>query len=425
MKSLLWFSPVLPARTDIANYSARIGPFIAKQAPFVMVTPGGGECMPGVTCEPLESFTPQRLNRAGQCVYNVGNNPKFHLGILDVASRHPGIIILHDRALQDLFAGRFDHSNCSYEGSRYLEVMNRWYGRRGEEAAREVLSSAVSPAEIAGDFPLFEEAVQGAMGVVTHNPDMCDELANRFPGLPVLNLPLPYPLKQSTAQSIHSRKPTGPIHLLVFGFLNPNRRVVQILEAMASTPYSDMFQLDIAGEVNNFPEIESAVHELGLADRVTIHGFLPDDSLDALIARSHMVLNLRNPSMGEASGSQLRIWSNCAPSVVTDSGWYARIPMGTAVKVSAEAEASDLRDLLKGLAEGAVDLDAIAQAGRRQLAKHDPGDYAAALLEWMDAGQSAMIRYWAEDAAIEAVARGYANVLPPRFVPTMPARLLD
>lgn len=45
-----------------------------------------------------------------------------------------------------------------------------------------------------------------------------------------------------------------------------------------------------------------------------------------MLAHSDMALNIRYPSMEEASFSQLRIWEHALPAIVTRVGWYATLP---------------------------------------------------------------------------------------------------
>lgn len=414
MSGLLWFSPKPPARTDIANYSARVVPALANHLALDWLDPAEPQGQ--------AAHDPRFRNRAGLSCHNIGNNPQFHGAILQIAQVHPGVVILHDRCLQDLcFAVPSDHGQG---GNPYRAAMVRWYGRAGAAAADAALSGAVTPAELGTDFPLFEEAVAGALAVVTHNPAVADEIAERFPGLPVLALPLPFPVRSRAGPAYMPPAADEPIRLVAFGFLNRNRRLVQIIEAWARSPARGRFRLDLAGELHNAGEVAAALEQSGLDPQVTIHGFLPEPELDRLIAGAHLVFNLRNPSMGEASGSQLRIWANGVPSAVTATGWYATLPPDAALPISADDEAGDLAALFAGLAAGTIDLNRLAERSRQALQAHDPDAYAARLAAWITTGQGDFMAAWAERALIEAAARGHAAALPARIIPRLPARLI-
>lgn len=427
MNRVFWFSPVPPARTDIAQYSLRVVPHLVPLIDLDVVGPdierpdSGDGVAEILQWRPAGTLTMRDLNASHLCVYNIGNNPVFHSQIMRTGLQHPGIVVLHDRSLQDLCYATLDEKDGD---GLYQTVMSRWYGRAGREAARAVLAGDVPISDLAQDFPLFEVALQGALGVVTHNPDIAAEVADRLPGLPIITLHLPYESATTHAAGVPALRPDRPIRLVMFGYLNPNRRLCEFLRAWALSPWRERFELDLAGELNNRPEVQATIAETGLGGQIRVHGFLPDDQLDALIAGAHLVLNLRNPTMGEASGSQLRIWANGAASVVSDTGWYRRLPEGSALRVTTEREHSDLLLLLADLAERRIDLNAIARRGGACLTASDPRTYAATLAEWLESEREAMFARWADTAQIEAIAQTYARCTPSRFIPKLPDRLL-
>ncbi len=57
-----------------------------------------------------------------------------------------------------------------------------------------------------------------------------------------------------------------------------------------------------------------------------IRGFAPLAEMERLIAAADIGINLRNPTMGENSGSLLRMLSYGQPVIVSDSGSYREIP---------------------------------------------------------------------------------------------------
>lgn len=425
MKQSFWFSPVPPSRTDIAQYSARVVPHLAGHIDLRVLHPEGTPADPGLGTQPMTGLSPRMLNTSWISLYNIGNNPVFHGAILHQAMRHPGIVILHDRSLQDLCHEILGAGPRDGEATgAYLAAMSHWYGRTGREAARAVLAGDAPVSAMAKAFPLYEVALQGALGAVTHNSEVAEEIAERFPGLPVATLPLPFSLVAPRPVDIAPLSPGRPIRLVMFGYLNPNRRLCEVIRAWAQSPWKHRFELDLAGEVNNWPEARAIIAEAGLTEQVRNLGFLPEDRLDALIQEAHLVLNLRNPTMGEASGSQLRIWANGAASVVSDAGWYGRLPADSVLRITTDNEQDDLLALLDGLAQGRIDLAAVGLRGTECLAASDPAAYAASLLQWLQENRPAMFTRWAEAALIEATARTYASCTPPRLMPRLPKRML-
>jgi tRNA (mo5U34)-methyltransferase len=124
---------------------------------------------------------------------------------------------------------------------------------------------------------------------------------------------------------------------------------------------------------------------------VTLHGFVPDAELDRALDAAQMALNLRYPTKGEASYSQLRIWSHSLPSLVTRIGWYAEQPADTVSFVRPHFMVQDICTHLRAFAAGP---GAYLESGRRGyeylVERHSPRRYAAKIVEI--AGQSAAYR---------------------------------
>jgi hypothetical protein len=107
-------------------------------------------------------------------------------------------------------------------------------------------------------------------------------------------------------------------------------------------------------------------------------------SLDEAVAASDMVFNLRYPTIGEASGTQLRIWNNAAPSVVTDDGWFSSLADDTVLKIAPGSEIAGVGLILDRLAVDRRCYDALGARGRATLIEsHSPVDYSIAVLDFL------------------------------------------
>jgi glycosyltransferase involved in cell wall biosynthesis len=198
----------------------------------------------------------------------------------------------------------------------------------------------------------------------------------------VLQLELPY-----AAGSAPTPCPwDGTLRLVIFGYLAANRRLDAILDAIASFPQRDRLRLDILGQLQDPEATEQRIRELGLAPLVTMRGYVPERELDELLERSHLALNLRYPTMGEASGSQLRLWSRGLPSVVSRTGWYAELPADAVWFVDPLNEIGDLHRHFSAALSNPDVLRTMGEAGRRHLEQqHAPAAYAEALRDGLPA----------------------------------------
>jgi glycosyltransferase involved in cell wall biosynthesis len=157
------------------------------------------------------------------------------------------------------------------------------------------------------------------------------------------------------------------------------------------------------------------ITQYSLEDLVTIHGFVPADELTNALSRSDLALNLRDPTMGEASASQLRIWQHQLPSLVTDTGWYATLPPDTVAIVRRNAELEDIRSHLAKFLSTPETYRAIGRNGRRHLDEHHTAaryvdrlfelieltlrNQSAADVSWMAGRAGRAIRPWFSDGA--------------------------
>src|SRR5205823_5114350 len=118
------------------------------------------------------------------------------------------------------------------------------------------------------------------------------------------------------------------------------------------------FRLHMYGSLADEYNLRSAIRRYALDRLVTIHGYVP--SLDQAIADADLAINLRFPSMGEASLSQLQIWDHALPSIVTRTGWYATLSPDTVLFVDVEREIEDLKRHITAFAD---DPEAFAKLG--------------------------------------------------------------
>jgi glycosyltransferase involved in cell wall biosynthesis len=198
--------------------------------------------------------------------------------------------------------------------------------------------------------------------------------------MPIHYVPLALSGPAPSRRAVPKRGAGGPYRLVAFGFLGRNRRLSTLLKAFADAAIRAAFILDIYGEIEEHEEVTRLIHELRLEDRVQVHGFVSREVLETALDRADLAVNLRYPSMGEASASQLRIWAHGLPSIVTRTGWYASLPEDAVLFVDPETE---LADLLRHLRSFAANPDPFREMGRRgseiAFGAHMPQAYAAAL----------------------------------------------
>jgi len=387
--NLNWFSPLPPAKTGIADFVSGVLPLLSRRAQVTLWTDQTKwdrsiEQHAEVRSYRLEQMPWMDLNRGDLNFYNLGNNHLFHGSIWQVARRQPGAVILHDLSLHEFFDSLYREQWQDTDG--YLAHMENHYGEEGRNAAAEsVRNGATSIHALTERYPLTALALENSLGVLVHTREAYEELkqANRwvlaYAPLPFSPKP-PTPLSREQPQRI--RVNGQPYRLIVFGFINRNRRLDLLLETLAQYPQKDKFLLDIYGEVWDPGHIRKQIQVLGLGRQVTLRGFASESELDVALGNADLAVNLRYPTMGEASISQLRIWAHGLPSLVTRVGWYGGLPDNVVAHVRPEHEALDIQDHLNAFLAEPDRFARMGEQGRQLLAEqHSVEQYVDAVLD--------------------------------------------
>ena len=179
-----------------------------------------------------------------------------------------------------------------------------------------------------------------------------------------------YPGARAAAEALPPRQalreagiPDGRTVFGCFGFLGPTKRMASLLEAFARARRRAPATLLVVGEGE---DVMSLARQHGVAEDVVHLGFTSDERFDALLAAVDVVVNLRYPSMGEASATLVQAMSCGKPCIVTRDAWFAELPDDVVHFVPHdEGEADALAGALETLALGGIARARLGEAARR------------------------------------------------------------
>jgi glycosyltransferase involved in cell wall biosynthesis len=384
---LNWFSPLPPAKTDIAHYTTRVLAALSQLADVTLWTDqheweSDVEKFAAVRHYRLDRVQWADLNLADANIYQIGNNPLFHGAIWQISRLHAGVVVLHDFRLHHFFDGLYRVQWRDLNS--YLAAMERYYGEEGRrDAAESFRNDARNIQYMAERYPLTHLAIENALGVIVHTQESYEVLAGNAEW-PLVYAPLPFAASNRSTTRQKQKADGPPYRLIVFGYIGRNRRLDALLRALAELPEKDQLHLDVYGNIlDEEKQLRALIRSLDLKKHVTLHGFAPEAKLDEVLAAAHLAINLRYPTMGEASGSQLRIWAHRLPSLVSRVGWYGSLaPESVAFVRTDENELADIKMHLRAFLANPTAFAAMGERGREELEeKHPPEQYAKTIVE--------------------------------------------
>jgi len=321
------FAPWPPQRSGIADYSYRLAAGLLEQSVRLDVFTAAPSPTPLEGCA-IHSMSPGskcRIEPDALPVFQLGNNVSFHAFQPAALARLGGLVQLHDPVLHHLHVDR----TLAVGDGGYWEDLEYWYGPAVARACRRLLELGAPPWSNAAvtAIPFFEPYLQFADAVLVHSQSALRTIQSRMPGLQGYCLPQCYPLDPPPrAPSASSR----PLRLGVFGWVEPHKRVDQILAAIAELRRRGVdVRLDICGQAGAGMTARALVEQieaLGLSSVVQLRGHVEHERFVSEIAGVDVCVNLRDPTMGETSAIVTQAMQLGTPVIVTDTGWYAELP---------------------------------------------------------------------------------------------------
>ena len=376
---LAYFSPLPPARSGIADYSADLLPALGEVADVTLFS-DGAEAVDGLPRRPLDAFPAERW-AYDLPLYHMGNSA-HHADIYRMLRRFPGVTVLHDFTLHHLLA----HLTLGAGSfTAYAREMGYDLGRTAAPLLRDIRSGrAANPLY---DVALNQRVIDSSLGLIVHSQTVAGWIHAVRPAARVAvisHLVVPRPVRSRRAELA---LPAEALLIAAVGQVTAAKQLPLALRAFRRLlDFVPEAHFLIVGEVLPEVDLDAAIGELGVGERVIRLDYVA--SLEAFTdwaATADVVLNLRYPTLGETSGAALRVMAAGRPLVVFDHGWYGELPDDAAVKVPPLDESALLAALLE-LAGDAARRAALGAAAARTVAERcAPAAVANAYVSFMAA----------------------------------------
>ena len=373
---LAFVSPLPPARTGIADYSAELLPALAQHYEIVLIVDQETVDVTTIGMEfPIRDPAWLRANAGSidRVVYQMGNS-QFHEYMRKLMIEVPGTIVLHDFFLGGLFWW-VEHTAVSRV---WTQTLYRSHGYMAVRARYRDAEAAIM------DYPVNLDIVQTAQGIIVHS-EHARMLASQWLGhgsaatwkvIPHLRqLADQYP-RSNARQALGL--PQDAFIVCSFGFLAPVKLNHRLIEAfLASSLVRDAkCYLIFVGE-NHGGDYGAQLLEIirtnSLSDRIRITGWADPSRFQQYLAAADLAIQLRTGSRGETSRAVLDCLAAGVPLVVNAYGNVAELPSDAVWMLDDEFSNADLTTALETLYQNADKRDALSRRAREVIAaRHAP-----------------------------------------------------
>jgi glycosyltransferase involved in cell wall biosynthesis len=346
-----FLSPVPPAATGIADYSAEV---LAALGPrheidvFHSQKRIDRDALPGsCAVHHVDAFPRTQTGRPYDAiVYQMGNGAD-HAFLYPLVARFPGILVLHDLVLHHSRAKHFldspearayarSPSSASLRDAarepiaRYEAEVAYSYPRQAGRLADVHLGTVGTLLPYA--YPLFRLPVEASRLTAVHNEYMATAVREEVPEAETARITMPVdavPVGIDETDALRARYGLRADDFVVgcFGLLTPEKRVETVARAVARAAVAvPHVRLLLVGHVPDRGYLTQRLQSLGVRARTILAGRVPFQELAAHMEVTDLAVHLRYPTARETSAALLRILAQGRPTVVSDLEHLADIP---------------------------------------------------------------------------------------------------
>jgi len=342
LPKIAWLSPFPPQRSGIANYSYwlvkglrphfDIDLYYDNEAPVT-------ELQKEFAVFPLAAFSAQHEDY-DEAIYHLGNNSDFHKGIYELAWNFPGTIVLHDYNLSAFMYEAFYRQNREL----YRQALPRGDGAERHKGFQTLINRLLPGSS---QSPMSQAIVSRSRKVIVHHRWVKNQFTNNqhievIPHFAKLN----YQPSEEEIRNLKHKLALRDNYFVItcLGFINRNKLPglqIDVVKRLIDAGYP--VQLVFAGEPS--PEVKDLVSEVRSGrhrEEIIFTGYQNEADYFSVLFASEIIINLRNPSMGEASGTLMHALAAAKPTIVSDTNQYLEFPDKVCWKLTHDENQSEV-----------------------------------------------------------------------------------
>ncbi|MFK7803869.1 MAG: glycosyltransferase family 4 protein [Anaerolineae bacterium] len=380
MLHLAWCSPFPAERSGIADYSVDMVEAISEFAkvtlfvndPAVFDVPS----LNHLPRYPIESLSQHRFG-FDLPIYQMGNH-LIHQKIYEQAIAVPGVVVLHEFWLQ-IFLHQIT-LNQQQPAAYFREAIYESPPAAFASTTQKIYPDINRPPT---DFPGNQRLINSAIGIMAHSQFVADQITQASSRPTKTKVIRHYALPDAEVALWPDTK--DKTIFACAGLMTSEKQIDKVLDALQQLVENNInAELRIIGEAAENLPLTAWIHERRLDNHVVVTGFI--ESAEAFVsqmAEAHIIINLRQPTVGETSGVVMRSMAAGRPVIVYDHGWYSELPDGC-LKIEPDSPAA----LLAAMKNAAADHDrlkALGKACHAEIQAHyRPEQVAREMVDWLE-----------------------------------------
>lgn len=344
---LAMFVPLPPEQTGIAVYTAELMPALSALYEITVISD-----QVFLTPEPIIDYITVRSTAwfeehakdFQRIVYQIGNSP-FHAPMFDLLKRHPGVVVLHDFYLSNVYHWM---ESTGYQPYAFMNALLRSDGYR----ALEVLGK-LGVAEAVARFPCNYEVINNALSIIV-NSQFSRDLVRLHYGEEFCNKVKVAKLQRTVPEKIDrivARRELGltddDFVVCAFGFMHYTKMNIELIEAWAQSKLNldKSCKLVFVGGATG-GEYGAIINARVLEGQISITGFVDGNLFTSYLAAADVAVQLRRNSRGETSGTILDCLSHGLPLIINSHGPVNEYPADLFLRINDNFVLTELTNAL-------------------------------------------------------------------------------
>jgi glycosyltransferase involved in cell wall biosynthesis len=355
-KKIAWVSPFPPQRSGISNYSKilllAMKDDIEVDIYYDNIKPEK-ELIDIFRAFPLKKLA-NNFNDYDEVIYHLGNNSEFHTNIYKYAWNYPSTVVIHDWNMHPFM----QHSFLNSKDSVYYDDAMKVYGEEGDKELELTHKRGYPNIE---RFPMSDAIVKKSKRVIVHHQWVKEQFINKsnVEVIPLFSHIEETPVKNDIINFKNNYHISKNEYIIsVFGEINSNKLpevIIESIKTLLDNGYP--IKLIFAGKIQKDTQyLFNLLEETIYKENIIATDYLEKNKYFSCLYASDLIINLRNPSMGEASLTLTEALYAGKAVIIGDLNQYKEFPdeMLAGKIIYNGNEVSKIVDIIKNTLENKV-----------------------------------------------------------------------